>query len=283
MSEQQQNEQSSTALELRNKAGELASYDYGEYAGVGTVYADKGNRIPYLSVLQPLSKACQEGHEKFVPGARPGMFLLGDELINGKEGCFFIGIEEQHVFVEKTSMDAQGEIVGEHAPDSDEVKRARAKFGQKKSQWRSSKGNLLIERFLMYGVVYRTLADIEAGKGVAAIIGFERTKLSAREHIMSPFNKLPAGKRPPLFAARVHLATAMAKGKKGDYYALVAKFAVDDDFVASLIKPNEPMWPDWAKQCVEVAKNVRAGKIKAVAEDGDEAEGGSGDGEDIPF
>ncbi|MCC6425661.1 MAG: hypothetical protein IT435_02450 [Phycisphaerales bacterium] len=277
-------ENSTTAIELRNKAGEMEVFDYGEYAGQGTSLAGQGNRVPYLSVLQPLSKACTEGDEKYVAGARPGMFLLGDVLFDGKKGVFFIGIEESHKLVEKTSLDGKGETIGEHDPNGPVAKLARSKFGTNKSKWRSEKGHFLVERFDMYGVVFQSPEDIAAMKGLPAICGFERTKLSAREHIMSPFNKLPANKRPPLFAAKIHLSTAFEKGKKGDFQKLIAKFAVNDDFMSSLIRTSDPMWEKWAPQAMEVAKGVRAGVIKADAgKDADDAGEAAGEVGDIPF
>lgn len=275
-----QTEASSTAIELRGKGGEIATFDYGEYAGQGTQLASEGTRVPYLSVLQPLSQAVQDGGEKYVEGARPGMFLLGDTLIDGKKGCIFVGIEEQHSLVEKTSLDGKGETVGEHDPHGPVAQAARSKYGSNKSKWRSEKGNFLVERFNMYGVVFLSEEDFAAKKGQPAIIGFERTKLKAREHLMSPFNKLPAGKRPPLFAARLRLTTVLEKGKKGDFYNIVARFAENDDFMASLIRPDTDFWSWWAPQAAEVAKGVRAGTIKG-AEGAEETEGDAGD--DIPF
>lgn len=277
MSEQTSN----TSIELKNKAGEIAVFDYGEYAGQGTQLASEGTRVPYLSVLQPLSQAVQDGGEKYVEGARPGMFLLGDTLIDGKKGCIFIGIEEQHSLVEKTSLDGKGETVGEHDPHGPVAQAARAKFGSNKSKWRSEKGNFLVERFNMYGVVFLSEEDMAAKKGFPAIIGFERTKLKAREHVMSPFNKLPQGKRPPLFAAQLRLTTVLEKGKKGDYYNLVARFSSNDDFMASLIRPDGDFWKWWAPQAAEVAKGVRAGTIKGA--EGTATDDDAGEGGDIPF
>lgn len=272
-----------TGLALRTASGELEVYDYGEYAGQGTAYANQGSRIPFLSVLQPLSRACQEGDERYIEGARPGMFLLGDKLYEGKKGVIFIGIEEVHEFVAKTSLDAEGELVGTYGPEHPVVAAARAKYGQKKSEWRDEAGNVLIERFVQYGIVYEDESTIPDG-GQAAILAFERTKMSARETIMSQFNKLKANKRPPLFALKVHLTTAFEKGKKGSYHKLVANFAVNNDFVSSLIRPTEPWFADFAAEAVEVAKGVRAGKIKADESsvvDGDT--GGEGEGGDVPF
>jgi len=272
---------SSTELALTNKTGEIIALDYGEYTSLGTAKADEGSRIPYLSLLQPLSKAVQEGGDDFVEGARPGMFLLGDILINGKEGCFFVGIEESHYLVEKTSLDGKGETVGEHDPHGPVAELARNTYGSKKFNWRSEKGNFLVERFDMYGMVYLTQEDaFNCENGKAAILGYERTKLRAREHVMSPFKKLPDNQRPPLFALVTKLTTSLEKGKKGDYYIISQKFANNDDFASSLIRPDTEAWARFAPEAAIVAKGVAAGDIKGSVntEVGTDANGG-----DIPF
>jgi hypothetical protein len=281
----------STALTLTTNDGKELSYDYGQYAGEGSSALPTSGFLPFLSVLQPLSKACIETSDKFVPGARPGMFLLGGDenrLFDGKKGMIFVPIHDRHTIIEKTSLDGKGKIIARHDgdPKGQTATAMRAKFGTDKSKWKSDAGHFMVERHDLTGVLFNSMEDVAAMKPVAAVIvGFERTKLRAFDRISKGFNKYEPRKRPPLFALMVQLSTAAEKGEKGDYYNIVVKFPVQDDFARSLIPPTAPGFGDWAKQASEVYKAVSSGAIQAK-EDGDEDHpvgDDGGKGSDIPF
>ena len=184
--EQKKTEQapvSETALELRGRDGAIINYDYGEFAGVGSNDLPTSGFLPYLTVLAPLSKACQEGNDKFVPGAKPGAFLLGgaeQRVFDGKKGVIFVPIHDRHLIIEKTKLDGTGEIVGKYDGDSkgEDATAMRSKFGSDKSKWRSDAGNFMLDRHDVTGVLCESVEDVLAMKPLAAcIVGFERTKM----------------------------------------------------------------------------------------------------------
>lgn len=279
MSDKELAKASETELNLTTKGGELVNLDYGAYSNQGTENADEGARVPFLSVLQPLSKALQEGHENFIDGAKAGMFAIDGRVFSGKTGVMFVPIAEEHKLVEITSIDGNGEVKGIHDPHGPVAAAARAKYGNKKGEWRSDAGHMLVERFNIYGVVCENQEALEAGQYVPCIAGFERTKLKARESFMAPLRKLK-GNRPPLFAMMIRLTTKLEKGKKGDYYDLVASFENNGDFASSLLPPNTEFFRRWAPEASAIAEEIKAGNIK-----GDENGANENTNEDgvIPF
>lgn len=281
--EQKKTEQapvSETALELRARDGAIINYDYGEFAGVGSNDLPTSGFLPYLNVLAPLSKACQEGNDKFVPGAKPGAFLLGgaeQRVFDGKKGVIFVPIHDRHLIIEKTKLDGTGEIVGKYDGDpKGEVATAmRRKFGSDKSKWRSDAGNFMSDRHDVTGVLFESVEDVLAMKPLAAcIVGFERTKLRAYGKMADGFNKFPAKQRPPLFALMTRLTINLEKGEH-DYYNLQLSFPVQDDFARSLISPKEKNFRAWAEQCMKVIEALGSGTLQA-GEPQDEADGGTG-------
>lgn len=283
-------EASSTSLELRTNDGQVMVYDYGEYAGVGSNNLPTSGFLPYLTVLQPLSKALQEG-EKYVKDAKAGQFLLGDEnrLFDGKKGVIFVPLHDRHLIIEKTSLDGKGKIIARHDgdPKGPVATALRQKFGNNKAAWKSEAGHFMVERHDLTGILYASVEDVAAQKPIGAcIVGFERTKMRAYDRMSKGFNKYSPQQRPPLFALQMHLSTQMEKGEKGDYYNIVVKFPVQDDFARSLIPPSAPFFRDFAKQCSEVIAAIGSGALQAKEEtDHDDTpdDGGAGKGKDIPF
>ncbi len=274
---------SETALELRARDGAIISYDYGEFAGVGSSDLPTSGFLPYLTVLAPLSKALVEGHEKFVPGAKAGMFLLGgaeQRLFDGKKGLIFVPIHDRHLIIEKTKLDGTGEIVGKYDgdPKGQVATAMRSKFGMDKSKWRSDAGNFMIDRHDVTGVLFESVEDVAAQKPLAVcIVGFERTKLRAYGKMSDGFNKFPAKQRPPLFALMTRLTISLEKGDH-DYYNINLSFPVQDDFARSLISPKAAFFRDWATQCVKVIEAIGSGTLQAggAQEEGDAGSGGAG-------
>mgnify|MGYP003612080007 CR=1 FL=1 len=283
--EQKKTEQapkSETALEIRARDGALINYDYGEFAGVGSNDLPTSGFLPYLTVLAPLSKACQEGNEKYVPGAKPGAFLLGgaeQRVFDGKKGVIFVPIHDRHLIIEKTKLDGTGETVNrfDGDPKGPVATAMRQKFGADKSKWRSDAGNFMIDRHDVTGVLFESVEDVAAMKPLAAcIVGFERTKMRAYGKMADGFNKFPAKQRPPLFALMTRLTINLEKGEH-DYYNINLSFPVQDDFARSLLSPKAEMFRPWAEQCMKVIEALGSGTLQA-GEAQEEADGGSGAG-----
>ena len=78
--------------------------------------------IPYLYVLQTNSPQCNEDSEKYISGAKPGMYYLTvlDKVFDGRnEGIELIFCYYDKNINEWIPRDDGGGLVGVHAPDSD--------------------------------------------------------------------------------------------------------------------------------------------------------------------
>lgn len=285
-----QTEEQSTALEIRQADGSIAVYDYGE--DVDSKDMPTSGFLPYLGVLQPLSKALQEGNEQYVEGAKAGMFMLTGEtpqVFDGKKGLIFVPLHDRHLIVEKTSLDQKGKTVARHpgGRESEVQRRLQEKFGNNKKAWRSDAGNYMVERHDVTGVLFASVEDVKAMKPLAAcIVGFERSKMQAYNRLADNRNKVEPQKRPPLWAGMTLLQTFLDNNDGNDFYNITLKFPVQDDYRLSLISPTEPMFAGWREQCREVVKNIDTGLLKAQEDDGSERtgdDGGKGKGKDIPF
>lgn len=268
----------SSALVLKDAAGDLVSLDYGEDAGSGLELANQGGSVPFLALLQPLSNALKEGSDRYIPEAKAGMFCIASQkkVFDGKKGVFFIGMAESHIVIEKTALDASGKWVADHCPTSPIVAAARAKGG-KKSDLKTEQDHPLVETYRMYGVVYESPEDLLAMKVTPVVLSFERTKLKARQAFMDRVRMHK--KALPLYAVKAHVTSKPEKWDKGDGYGLNIKFAVDDDLLKSLILPTDPFWENWAAECRKVKEMIESGVIKGDAVTEVEGDAGS----DIPF
>lgn len=279
--------QQDTGLVLKTRDGQELSYDYGEYAGMGSADLPTSGFLPFLTLLAPQSGAVTEGDEKFIEGAKAGMFLLSGEnrLFDGKKGLIFVPIHDEHLILEKTSLKKGGKVVAEHDgnPSGEVATALRAKYGNNRKAWRSEQGNIMVERHNVTGVLFESVEDVMNQRPLAAaIIPFERSKMRAYSRMADGFNKYPPGKRPPLFALMVHLTSHFDPGDGDGFWNFVIKFPVQDDFARSLISPRSDIWAEWAKQCSSVAKAIVAGALKGDANAEVEEENGEGT-DDIPF
>lgn len=288
--ETEQPKPTDSALAIKQADGSIAVYDYGE--DVDSKDMPTSGFLPYLGVLQPLSKALQEGNEAYVEGAKAGMFMLtGEEsqVFDGKKGLIFVPLHDRHLIVEKTSLDQKGKTVARHpgGRDSEVQKKLLEKFGNNKKLWRSDAGNFMVERHDVTGVLFASMDDVKAMKPLAAcIVGFERSKMAAYNRLADCRNKVEPTKRPPLWAGTVVLKTFLDNADGNDFYNVALTFPVQDDYRLSLISPTEPMFAKWREQCREVVKNIDTGLLKAQEDDGAARtgdDGGKGKGKDIPF
>ena len=251
-----------TTLALKDASGKIVSYDYGEDAGGGLQYASLGARIPFLSVVSSMSKAIVPGHEKFVKGAQIGSLLVSgsNEVFDGNTGVEFVGICEQHVFVEKTALDHSGKFVAQYQPDDPVVLEAR-RAEKDRASLRTKAGNVLVEVFRMYGVIVEnTTLPLSQWKIKPVVLGFERTKLKARRSIMEKINTHKS--KFPLWALKLRVKTGMDQGKKGDF----ANFRIDflnGDLLNSLISPTSDGWAKWTAECRRARDMVANNTISA--------------------
>lgn len=279
-----------TALELRTNDGAILNYDYGENAGVGSNALPTSGFIPFLSIVSSQANCLKETNKAYLPAAKAGMFLLSgsNTLLDGKKGLFFIPLHDRHIIVEKTKMDGTGDIVGEYAgdPKGPVATELRQRCGVKKSEWKSVKGNFMVERHNVTGILYQTFEDIAAGKPLgAAVVGFERSKMRAYGRMADGFNKYPPAQRPPIFALQMHLTTFMDNADGHDFYNIKVTFPVQDDFARSLIDPKVPWFKEFAAKAREIIGAIGTGALKEhdSKEEAKAAGSDGGTGDDIPF
>lgn len=215
-------------------------YDYGEHAGVGfenTTAEDYS--IPFLNLLQALSPEVQEGGEKAVPNARPGMFMnsVTRELIDGKKGLILVPCETQHVYVEWIPRDAGGGMVGIHSTTSDVVKEAKAgqaSFGKLKCKAVEGKlPNDLIETFYMFCLVLEDVGSTKVKDTI--LLAFTSTKIKRYKSIMTRLRTFNA--KTPLFAHRLKCVSVTDKNRKGQPFFNFEVTPALGDVIDSLINP----------------------------------------------
>lgn len=235
----------------KRQAGEIAVPDYGDDSGAGFEnQSAKDMVLPFLSVLQALSKPVQGGAE----GAKAGrLFNTVTEEFSDEVG--FVPAHTEHTYVEWVPRNKGGGFVARHAADSDEVKKALAestKFGKYRIG-----DNDLIETFYVYGIVF----DGESGAISPAVLAFTSTKISVYKKWMTSLRMfvVPGERKvkPPLFAHSARIKAVSQRNKEGDFYNFSIK-PYEGGIRESLLGVDDPRF--------QAAKSIRelvfAGKAK---------------------
>ena len=260
---------SGTDLVPKQTGGALALPSYGkEMAGAGWENTDKADfQIPFLSQLQSLSPQCTDGDPKYIPGAKPGMFInsVSQELIEGD--VTLLMALTQHSYVEWRPQDSGGGFVGQHDVMSDVVKAAKAK-AESQMDLKTPAGNDLVETFQVYALLLDGPDSIDVKEQV--VISFTKTKIKRYKAIMTRLRTLKGSQDIPLFAHRLTMSsTNEMKPKPYKNVQLVP--AINGDVVASLLPGDSPL--------LELALGLRdaitAGAAKANF-DSTKTESGSG-------
>lgn len=251
----------------------LEAYDYGEDAGAGDEdQTIDDHAIPFLVILQKNSPQCDEDHEKFIEGAKPGQIYntVTDALYDELTGV--VALTKQ-AFMEWVPRTKGGGLRGSHDPKSPVVvdaKKNSADFGK----YYTKEGNDLVETFYLF----LTMADgPDAGSG--AMLACTSTKIQPYKKWNSKRGafKLPNGQKPPIFAHAVKLTTVKQSNEHGTYFNIMLKPA-NGDVCDSLLAPGDPV--------LEAAKAframIKAGEANIDYEGEQKASGGESDG-DIPF
>jgi hypothetical protein len=253
----------------------MEAYDYGDDAGVGD--EDQTNDdliIPILVVLQKNSPQVDPGDEKYVEGAKPGMFL------NTVTGNMYETIEAVAVATERTfnkwkPRDEGGGLLGRFKATDQAVidaMEASTAFGK----YETEDGMELIETFNVYWLL---LSGDDTG--LPALSAFTSTKITPYKKWNTARSMFRiGGKKPPIFAHRVILSTVRQENSKGAYYNV--KFTPAEGKIKnSLLSPQD----DILQFAKELRKNVKTGAAKVDFESEKVGSGGAAgdEDEDIPF
>ncbi len=268
------------ALATRSKA-ELATYDYGEDAGLGYENTDQSDfAIPFLSVLQTNSPECEKNHDRRIEGAEAGLLFntVTKELFDGDAGLVVVPCDTSHVFTEWVPRDEGGGggagFRGIHEIDSDLVKACKlaaaesGAFGKLPTEDKTE----LVETFYIFGLL---LDDVDSTEPAAFVmIPFTSTKIKVYKGLLYRLRMFKGN--PPLFAHRVRISSVADSNKKGNFYNFKAEPAVENDVGASLIPPTLDDEPHplmvAAKQ---FQKQIRSGAARGAYESVE----GTGDGD----
>lgn len=199
-----------------------APFDYSQFEGSGFENADnaKDLSIPFVEILQNNSKALTEGHAKYRPGAKSGMFLNTGtgQLLDGKAGFNFVPIRIDHCVVEWTD---QRKFVGRHEVDSPVWKDALERFNKSadvkkrlSKDVKSPAGNQLVETYYLWAL----MLDADGTTPLTGvIIPFKSTNIAIyRKQVYTPLYsyKMPGG--PRLFVHRMKCTLALEQRADGN-------------------------------------------------------------------
>lgn len=278
----QAKKQTAVAKKATNTA--VALPDYGaNLAGAGWDNTDSGDfQIPFLNQLQALSPQCEDGGDRYIEGAKPGMFFnsVTQELYTG--GVRLLIALTKHSYVEWKPQDQGGGFVGEYAIDSDIVREAKERAANP-IELTTEAGNELVETYQVFALIL----DDEGEVKDQVVISFSKTKIKRYKQIMTRLRTFKGSQRIPLFAHQLVMTSTNEKNAAGQPYKNVQLApAVDNDVAASLLPGDSPL--------LEVANALReaildgaaranfdsaAGEARASATD-EEADAVFGEGED---
>jgi len=232
----------------------LAVPNYGEqFAGAGWENTDSGDfQIPFLNQLQALSPQCEDGGDRQVEGAKPGMFFNSVTQELYPSSVTLLIALTKHSFVEWKPQDQGGGFVGEYAIDSDVVREAKERASNP-IDLRTEAGNELVETYQVFALI---LDGDEVKDQV--VISFSKTKIKRYKQIMTRLRTFKGSNRIPLFAHRLAMTSTNEKNAAGQPYKNVNLApAVDNDVAASLLAGDS--------QLLELANALREAILEGAA------------------
>lgn len=220
------------------KSTEVAKvHDYGANAGAGWENTDQTDfQIPFLNQLQALSPQCEDGGDREVAEAKPGMFFnnVTEELMTGD--VHFVMALTQHTYVEWLPEISGGGFVGEHEINSPVVAKAKAE-AKNQLELQTPEGNDLVETYKVYALLMDG-PNAESFKD-QVVISFSKTKIKRYKQIMTRLRTVKNSQSIPLFAHRLVMTSTNEKNAAGKPYKNVSiNPAVDSDILKSLIAPG---------------------------------------------
>jgi len=244
------------------EAGAVAVDDYGADAGGGFENQDSSDYgIPFLALLQPLSKSVQGDN----PVGKPGMLMLTDsqECFDGKTGVLFVPSTTNRFVCEWKPRSAGGGLVARHPVGDPKVEACYEKAGTRFGKIKTPEGNDLVDTFYIYG----NLVSEEGDSLGACVIGCNSTKIKPYQGIMGRLRKhlvtAKSGKKvnPPLFANLIRITTEAETRPDGTSFNFRFHPAMDNDVLKSLIPTTSPLY----RAGRTLAEQVNAGQVKASA------------------
>jgi hypothetical protein len=245
----------------------VALPDYGNEGAVATTAGEI--QLPYLSLLQGLSKACKKGSG--VDGAEPGLLMnsVTREII-GTEIEFIMAYRE--IGWAEWEPDG-GAFVGRYEESDPYVKKAKADSGRKFGTIELENGNELVLTYYVVGVMFR-----EDAAPTPIVISFSKTKAKVYVGWNTSVNlctrRCDDGKHRP-YPHHAHLVTigvTEETSKKGkDYFNLTMTPASSKTLL--------PQDDERVQGALTLLEQYRAGQVEMTDEGADR----EADGEDESF
>jgi hypothetical protein len=168
--------------------------------------------IPRIVMLQPLSRAVQEGDEH-VEGAKPGVFMnTVTKKIYGKT-LSFIPVKALSVWQEWAPMDSGGGFRGRHQVGSIPI------TGDLFKKAYTNEGNEIREAMEIYGIIPE---EMDQGLVLLSLSGAS-IKHGVNWGTKIGTIRLPSGKIQPFYGSVWELELTMNKNAKGSYYTIGAQ------------------------------------------------------------
>ena len=170
--------------------------------------------LPFVRILQALSKECIKGDAKYLPDSEQGQFynIATNELISGETGINIIPCYKKHVYSELTEIDGSGKFLGEYDFKDSVVLDSKRVEG--KGALITPNGTFLVESYLYYCLNADTLEQI--------ILSFKSTQIPKARRLNSRLmaklhDKNGDGYR-PLHSIKLNISSILERKDTNSWY-----------------------------------------------------------------
>lgn len=263
-----------TEVAVKAESTAIAAYDSFLDGSSGHEDFDSGDfTVPFLGILQALSKPLQRNHEKFIEGAAAGHIVNSATRASHDvftKGIIVIPCAFQHRYI--AWKPDNGGIAYDHGSDS---KYYDSVVPNDKNKRIDAEGNELVDTMEYFCLQ----VDLETGGFEAVVIPFSGTfskKAKRWNNLIRTQTEMKDGKpiKPPIFFYSYEVKTVPESNAKGSWYS----------WDISMFKPVPELVN--GREIFAAAKELRAsvtsGKLRAHTESPDETST-SEDGEENPF
>lgn len=245
--------------EEESKTKDLAvGGDFFEGAGEGMEDFSQGDfLVPYVRIIQALSKELQKGHTKYIQGAQNGMFVNSatKHLTDGEQGFYAIPLHYSKRYQSwKPNNGGPAQDYGEDSTEYDKI------VPDEKGKRIDAAGNEVTAA----GQYFILIVDIETGDTEIAVLSFSGSQMKKsrqwNSQIAARREKNPnTGKTvsPAMYFYSYHITSVPESNDKGQWYG----FSISEG-------PKVPALPN-AQEIFQFAKATRdqitGGALKAAA------------------
>lgn len=218
------------------KAGALAAYDYGDYAGYEDNPESDELLIPFLSILQPMSPEITEADEDASPLLKPGNFInsVTGEITSAKDGLVIQPVAFQSMCVEWIPREKGGGIANRYQLHDPYVRQKMKDNGNSMVGLKEGE-NDLIETVYLYCNLLSTDGSEVLGFGVLPV---KSTSLQPIKGFRTALQMIKG--KPPVFAFKAVLSSEKKSNDSGTWWRLkVAPFGGATDWRSAMINPAE--------------------------------------------